>query len=76
MTDPPNWQKNKKRRTLVIASPQRSKQKHDSAGGVWLLAKLCDAMRQSGNLSAGGILVNDAFLGRPHDDGLAIIQRR
>jgi hypothetical protein len=40
------------------------------------LAKLCDAMRQSGNLSAGGILVNDAFLGRPHDDGLAIIQRR
>jgi hypothetical protein len=26
MTDPPNWQKNKKRRTLVIASPQRSKQ--------------------------------------------------
>ena len=42
----------------------------------WLLAKLSDAMSQPGHLSAGGILVNDAFLGRPHNDGLAIIKRR
>jgi hypothetical protein len=47
-----------------------------SADAVWLLAKLCDAMSQSGNLSAGGILVNDAFLGGPHDDGLAGLERR
>jgi hypothetical protein len=71
----PNNQ-NKKRHMLDIASLRRLQQKTRSAVVVWLLAKLCDAMSQSGNLPAGGILVNDAFLGRPHNDGLAIIKRR
>jgi hypothetical protein len=50
--------------------------KAKQVSAIWLLAKFSDAMSQPGNLSAGGILVNDAFLGRPHDDGFGIFERR
>ena len=33
-------------------------------------------MSQARNLSAGGILVNDALLSRPHNDGLGVNERR
>jgi hypothetical protein len=77
-----NWPKRTEVSRKAETPPARYREhaaftaKARSVGGVWLLAKLCDAMRQSGNLSASSILVNDAFLGRPHNDGLAIIKRR
>jgi hypothetical protein len=41
-----------------------------------LLAQLGDAVRQARNLPAGGVLMNDAFLGRSHDDGLCVCEGR
>jgi hypothetical protein len=41
-----------------------------------LLAQLGDAVRQARNLPAGCVLMNDAFLGRSHDDGLAVCEGR
>src|SRR5262245_58556764 len=41
-----------------------------------LLAELGDAVRQARNFPAGRVLMNDAPLGRPHDDWLGICERR
>src|SRR5215472_412131 len=44
--------------------------------GALLLAERGEAMAEARDFAAGGILVNDAVLRGPHDDGLGLAQRR
>src|SRR5579871_2394971 len=47
-----------------------------AAGYAPLLAERGDPMGEARDLAAGGVLVNDALLSRPHDDRLGFAQRR